>query len=99
MSRGNARVPTPVPGGCQTIATTAATARTTSGVGEQTRQVAITATAAAHYRFGGSSVVATTSDTYIGAGAEHLVRIAPSQYVAAIRSTADGSVFVSEMDG
>lgn len=90
-------MPTPIAGGCQSITTSGVSARTSAGVSEQTRKVVIAATQAAHYRFGGSGVTATTADTYLPAGAEHLVRIAPGQYVAAIQSTAGGTVFVSEM--
>ena len=98
MSRGHPRVPRPLPGLCQTITTSGASARTLSGVGDQTRVALIAATQAAHYAFGDSAVVATTSDTFIPAGGEHLVTISPGQFVAAIQVDTAGSVFVSEMD-
>ena len=78
---------------------TGTSARTSSGVGTQTRMVLLAADTACHYVFGNSSVNATTSDTYLPANAEHLVRIAPGQYVAAIQSSAAGTLQVSEMDG
>lgn len=99
MSRAQTTTPYPVKGGCQSITTSGTTARTSAGVGAQTRFVAIFATEAAHYAFGDSAVTATTADTYIGQGGEHFVRILPGQYVAAIQSTAGGTVKVSEFAG
>lgn len=97
--RGDAKVPYPIGGGCQSITTGAASARTASGVGAQTRAVAIAASEDTHYRFGDSAVVATTADTFIRGGGEHHVRIHPGQYVAAIQNTTAGTLFVSELDG
>lgn len=91
--------PYPIKGGCQSITTSGTSARTSAGVGAQTRFVVISATEAAHYAFGDSTVTATTSDTYIAASTEHFVRILPGQYVAAIQSTAGGTVKVSEFAG
>lgn len=95
--RGDPRVPGPIVGGHQSVSY-GASQRTASGVGDQTRLVLISTTTAAHYAFGGSGVVATTSDTYIPAEGEHLVRIAPGQYVAFIQESAAGVGHVSEMD-
>jgi len=99
MSRANTTTPYPIAGGCQSITTSGTSARTSSGVGSQTRFVVIEATEAAHYALGDDSVVATTSDTYIGAGKDHFIRILPGQYVAAIQATTGGSVKVSEFAG
>ncbi len=99
MSRGHALLPRPLTGGHQSVTTSGTSARTTSGVGDQTRAVLLTCNEACHYAFGSSSVTATTNDTYLPANAEHYVRIAPSQYVAAIQDSAGGTLHVSELDG
>lgn len=97
MSRSDARVPYPVAGGCQSITTSGTTARIASDLPADTRHILIAATEAAHYAIGGDSVVATTADTYIPAGGEHFVQAKSGQRVAAIQSTAAGTVFVSAM--
>lgn len=97
MSDGQITTPVPVPGGCQSVTTSGTSARTETGVGAYTKFVNIEAVGAAlHYRFGDASVVATTADTYLAADSSHFVRISPSQYVAAIQSTAAGTMKVSE---
>lgn len=95
MSRSDTRVPYPL-GVSQSITTSGTSARTSSGVGAQTRHVMIYASADAYYNFGDSAVTATTSDTFIPAGGEHYVQIRGGQYVAAIQDSAAGVVKVSE---
>lgn len=99
MSRSQTTTPYPLKGGCQSISSASASARTSSGVSDQTRFVAIAATEAVHYGFGDSTVTATTADTYLPSNGEHFVRISPGQYVAVIRETTDGTVKVSEFAG
>jgi hypothetical protein len=95
MSRADARVPRPL-GVSQDISVTATSARTAAGVGAATERVMIYSSVDAYYVFGGSGVVATTAHTFIPAGAEHFVTIAPGSFVAAIRRSADGFIEVSE---
>ena len=92
-------MPRPLAGAHQTFTTGVSSARTTSGVGDQTRAVLVTCDEACHYVFGDGAVDATTSDTFLPANSEHYVRIAPGQYVAAIQSSAAGAFHVSELDG
>ncbi|HKL22139.1 MAG TPA: hypothetical protein VJ904_10050 [Tichowtungia sp.] len=99
MSRSHTTTPYPIAGGCQSISATASSARTSAGVDSQTRFVTIATDEAVHYRLGDSSVAATTSDTFLPANGEHFIRILPGQYVAAIRSSADATVKVSEFAG
>ena len=97
--RGSALLPYPIPGGHQTVTTSGTSARTSTGVGPQTRSVVLTCDEACHYRFGGATVDATTADTYLPANGEHYVRIPPGNYVAAIQDSAGGTLHISEMDG
>lgn len=101
MARNDGRIPFPIDGGCQAVAFTDSSARTSNPVGNQTRLVLISSTSGAHYVFGDSGVDATTADTHIVAGGEHLVNIGRGQYVAAIRDSAgvSGTLHVSEMGG
>ncbi|MGB0855084.1 MAG: hypothetical protein ACPGSI_17435 [Pikeienuella sp.] len=97
MSYGHARVPTPLAGKCQSVASGG---RTANPVGDQTRKVLIAATDGMHYVLGNGSVTAATSDTYIGPGSEQMVRISPGQYVAAIDAATGGggaTLYVSEL--
>jgi hypothetical protein len=96
MSKFDARVPFPL-GVSQSINVVTASARTSAGVGAFTRVVLIYSSTDAYYNFGDSTVTATTSDTFIPAGSEHLVQIRGGQYVAAIRNSADGVMKISEM--
>jgi hypothetical protein len=96
-TRNDHRVPYPLKGGCQTVTVGGTSARTTAGVGSQTRVAIIASTTDAHYAFGDSAVTATTSDTFIIAGSEHYVQIQPGQYVAFIQNSAGGTAAVSEM--
>lgn len=95
MSRGDARVPFPL-GVSQTVSVASSSARTSAGVGDQTRKVMIYCSVDAFYNLGGSTVTATTSNTFIPAGSEHFIQIRPGQYVAFIRDSADGTAKVSE---
>lgn len=97
MSRSQSFVPYPL-GVTQSITTSGSSARTSAGVGAQTRFVAISATEAAFYIFGGSTVDASaTAGTFIQGGDTHFVQIRPGQYVAAIQASAGGTVYVSEL--
>lgn len=95
MSRSDTRVPYPL-GVCQSITTSGTSARTSAGVGEQTRHVMIYASEDAYYNLGGSTVTATTSNTFIPSGSEHYIQIRGGQYVAAIQDSTAGVVKVSE---
>jgi hypothetical protein len=100
MSRAHTVVPYPLEGGCQSITTSGTSARTSNGVGAQTRYILVKCVDAdAHYVLGDSSCTATTSDTHIGAGDVQFIRIIPGQYVAAIQSASAGTVYVSEFAG
>lgn len=85
-------------GTTQTVSYSATSGRTAAGVGAQTRVVRITVTTAAFIVFGGSAVDATTANgMFLAASREEYFTVAPGQYVSAIRSAADGSMYVSEM--
>lgn len=96
MSRSSTEVPYPLQGGCQSISASTTAARTSSGVGAQTRKVLITTDVGGHYVFGGSTVTATTADTYLPANSEHFVQIRSGQYVSFKAASGTGTVYVSE---
>ena len=66
-------------------------------MGAQTRVVRIVVTTAAFIVFGGAAVDATTADQFLVANREEYFSIGAGQYVSAIRSGSDGSMYVSEM--
>ena len=97
--RSDARVPYPL-NVSQTISASGTSARTTNGVGTQSRSCVIATTVAGYYTLGDSSVAATAATgTYLPENAEHYIRIRPGQYVAFITVSGTGNVYVSEMDG
>lgn len=60
--------------------------------------VRLHATAACYVKFGDvSSLAATTSDMYLEANKPELFNISERQYVSAIRSVGDGSLYVTIM--
>lgn len=95
MSRSDTSVPYPL-GVSQAVSFTDSSARTSAGVGEFTRKVALSTDQDCYYVFGDSAVTATTSGTFLRAGGEHFVQIRGGQYVAAIRDTTSGTLHVSE---
>jgi len=86
------------------VSVTAASARTGADIGadeaSQVYKILIASSVPAHYRLGDATVTATTADTFIPEGGEHLVRCVPGQRVAFIRASiaaGDGTSYVSEM--
>lgn len=96
-SRNDARVPYPVNGGTQSVSFTAASAATTNAIGNQTRRVSLFADQDCHVRFDGTPVAVTT-DFFLPASVQIMLAIRPGQKVAAIRNSADGTLYVSELD-
>lgn len=90
----------PVDGGYQAVTFTASAARTAAAAaGAQMQRIVLEATENCHIAFGGSAVDATTSDFYLSSAAGPVMFvIKPGQYVSAIRSTADGTLHVSQVD-
>lgn len=96
-SRNDARVPYPVLGGAQSVAYTATAAATTNPVGAQISRVLLWASTDCHVQFGGAPV-ATTADMFVPANTQMLMSIRRGERVSAIRDSADGTLWVSEMD-
>lgn len=88
----------PVTGGYQAVTTSAASARTASAVGGQTYWVVLFCDQDCHIAFGGATVVATTADFFLPASTNVMLAIRPGQSVAAIQSSAGGTLRVSELD-
>jgi len=80
----------------QTAAFTASSAAITNAVGSQVNKVRLLATQNCHIAFG-ASPTATTSDFYLPSGVVEYFTIKPGQKVAAIRNSADGTLYVTEM--
>jgi hypothetical protein len=86
-------------GTTHTITADTSAARTSSGVGGQTRLVSIVNVSGqtVFVTYGGSAVDATTSDEPVQDG-ERIDRIVtPGQYVSAITASGSGSVYVVEL--
>ncbi len=92
-----------VSGGAHAIAATATSARNTTAFNVATQVVSLYATGPVYVRFGGSSVVATTTDHYFPAGVYYdftigTVKTGQTQYVAVLRADSDCTVYVSEKE-
>lgn len=62
-----------------------------------TRRVSIHATAAGFYSIGVGAQTATFSSHYIGAGERLDIDVAANTQIAALRSTTDGVLYISEL--
>jgi len=82
-------------GTTQTIAVVTASVAVTNAVGAQTRVVRLKATTDLHIAFA-VSPTATTSDPLLNAGETEYIDITPGQKIAAIRNSADGTLFITE---
>lgn len=80
----------------QNVAYTASAGTISNAVGAQTYKVRVVATTAAFITIG-NSPTATTSDTYMPAGIPEYFTITPGQKVSAIRASADGTLYVTEI--
>ena len=96
-SRNDARVPFPVNGGTQTAAFLVTSVAISNAVGDQTRRVSLYATQDCFVRFE-KTPTAVTTDFFLPASTQIMLAIRPGMKVAAIRSTADGTLYVSELD-
>ena len=96
-SRNDARVPKPKTGGTQSASFTGTSAAISTAVGTQTRRVLVYADQDCHIQFA-KTPVATTADTFLAATTQIMLGINPGEKVAAIRATADGTLYVSELD-
>lgn len=91
----------PRPGYAQSVAVTATSARNATAFDAITRVIGIYSTVPIFVRLGNSSVTATTSDHYLPADTYMDISIASSSvqsyaYIAAIRSSSDGTLYISE---
>lgn len=88
-------------GGAKTISVTASSAKTATAFDPETRVIGLYATTAMFIRFGNSAVTAAVTDHYLPADTYMDVSIAGDEtqsfsYVAAVRSVADGTLYISE---
>lgn len=90
------RVPAFRPGSTQSAAFTSSSAAISNAVGANTRVVRLVATTDCFVAFG-SAPTATTSGLFLPAGVPEYFRVDSGDKVAAIRSTSDGTLYVTEM--
>jgi hypothetical protein len=83
------------PGTVLNVSFTAASAQS-SAVSDSIRELRLVATQNCYYKVG-ANPTATTSDTYLPSGTVEYIAIAPGEKVAAIRSSADGTLNITEM--
>jgi hypothetical protein len=86
-----------------TINVTATSARNSTAFDAETRVVSLYATEDMFIRFGNSSITATTSHHFLPAGTYYDVSLGGqgngfASHVAAIRSTSDGTLYISEKE-
>jgi hypothetical protein len=76
---------------------TATSARITNAVGDFVNVVRLIATQDCFVKIGQGSISATTSDVFLKANEAEYFRCHPGEKVAAIRSSADGDLYITEM--
>lgn len=91
----------PAPGLAKTITTSGTTAKNSVPFDKNTKVIEVRATADCFYRFGDSTVTATSSDNFLASGETRTYSIAPGSnhydYMAAIQSVAGGTVYITEL--
>ena len=85
-------------GGAQKIAFTATSARQASAFATDRLVISIYATQDCFVKTGDGTVVATTNDHFIPAGFWARIALKGHTHIAAIRSSADGTLYISEME-
>lgn len=95
-SRNDARVPYPINGGTQTAAFTATSAAISTAFGGQTRRAVFYATQDCHIHLA-ATPTAVTTDFFLPATTSMMLAVRPGEKVAAIRASADGTLYVSEV--
>ena len=83
-------------GTTQTISVASASVPTNDAFGASTEYVRVVSTVNCHITFGGSPT-ATTSLPYLPAGEIEIIKVSPGEKIAAIRNSADGTLFCTEL--
>lgn len=91
-----ANLPVMGPAASQSVAIGATSAQATDAIGAGIRVVRLVATSDCHVKIG-SNPTATTADLFLPAGCVEWLIAHPGQKVAAIQSSASGTLYVSEM--
>lgn len=99
MDRYNHAIQALKPGTCQTVAYTGTAARTTNAMSGDTLVVRLVATTDCFVLIGTGSPTAATTDMFLPGGQVEYFRVDGKDTVkiSAIRSVADGSLYVTEM--
>lgn len=86
-------------GGAKTIAITGSSTRNATPIASDVRVISLYATTACFLRFGDATVTASNTDHFLPGGVYLDVAVGPDtkdRYIAALRSSADGTLYVSE---
>jgi len=86
------------PARAQSITVTATTARNSADFGTNVTLVELTPTQDMFVKFGSSTVVATSSDIFLASGGIYTYHTQGNPRIAAIRSSADGTLHITELE-
>lgn len=90
--KSDPRIPTPLPGGHQSVSFTG-TSAASAAMGDQTRKAVLYATEDCHINL---EAAATTADFFVPASVVILLAVTPGQPVNVIQSGVGGSLHISE---
>jgi hypothetical protein len=83
-------------GTTQTISVASSSAAVSNAFGDGTHYVRVVSTTNCHITFAGSPT-ATTSMAYLPAGEVEVIKVSPGEKMAAIRNSADGTLYCTEL--
>lgn len=89
--------------GAHSVAVTASSARNVTAFANETRVISVYATSDMYVRLGDSSVTASSSDHFFPAGVYYDIAVggdakAHDTHIAALRVSADGTLYISEKE-
>jgi len=83
-------------GTTQTISVASSSAAVSNAFGDGTHYVRVVSTTNCHITFA-ASPTATTSHGYVPAGEVEIIKVSPGEKMAAIRNSADGTLYCTEL--
>jgi hypothetical protein len=95
--KNSSPVPALFPALQQTVAVAVGSARTAANFGANTLAVELTPTTDMFVLFGDSTATADSGDIYLASGVVYTYATGGNSRIAAIRSTADGTLYVTEL--
>lgn len=76
---------------------TSASASITTAIQPYVSVIRILSTVVGHVAVGATPLTATTADMYVAAGEEYWIAVRGGEYVAAIRASGDGNLYITQM--